>query len=209
MKKIIFFVFLTLFTTVNATKTYLFNSKIEIDNKILTNNDNYNYGNYILNQNQILIVTPENGLISNDKINVMDYKIKLFENSDNSKIEDIEYNDTTGSFTYFPSNDVVGEVSYKYYIEYDGYKSNVSYIYFYVKNNITSYNINFYDKTTKEKIISSINKVANANLIITEKPIKIENYKIVNNKSITKKINILPEKNNFDFYYEKIPNTGI
>lgn len=207
MKKSLFLIFLILITNVNASKVYLFNSNIEDENKVLTNNDNYNYGNYILNQNQVLVVAPENGLISNDIINTLDYKIKIFQNSENSKIEDIEYNVTTGSFTYSPSSSIIGEVSYKYYIEYDGYKSNVSYIYFYVKNNNVSYNINFYNNLTKEKILTSIIKSSNVNSVITEKPIKIENYKIVNNNPITKKINY--KNTNFDFYYEKIPNTGI
>ena len=88
----------------------------------------------MLEQNQSLIVPPENGILSNDIIRNTNYTIKIYEDSENSSLKDIEINETTGSFSYTPGDDVVGEVSFKYYIEYDGKKTNVSYIYFYVKN---------------------------------------------------------------------------
>ena len=206
MKKYLLIYLLLFSTSVNASKIYLFKTNKEYD--LITNNDNYNYGDYILEQNQILIVPPENGLISNDIINTLDYKIKIFENSENSNIKDIEVNETTGSFTYIPSDNVVGEVSFKYYIEYDNKKTNTSYIYFYVKNTPTKYKINYYEKSTKEKILPTITKVTNVNQNITENPIKIDGYKSIS-KSITKKMNIKEDINNFNFYYEKIPNTGI
>jgi len=205
MKKIIL-IFLIFTTSVNASKVYLFKDS---DNKFITNNDNYNYKDYILEKNQILIVPPENGIISNDIIKNTNYTIKVFENSENSKLEDIEYNDTTGSFSYTPSNDVVGEVSFKYYIEYNDTTSNVSYIYFYVKNTTTKYSINFYEKDSDDKIVPSIIKNTNVNQIITEKPLYLDGYNIINNSSITKKMSSIESENNFNFYYEKIPNTGI
>ena len=49
--------------------------------------------------------------------------------------KDLEINETTGSFSYTPSSDVEGDVSFKYYVEYNGNKTNISYINFYVKSN--------------------------------------------------------------------------
>lgn len=205
MKKFLLLLLL-LTTTVFAEKTYLFKESKET---FVTNNDNYNYGEYLLEQNQILVVPPENGILSNDIVYSTDYKIHIFESSENSSLEDIEINETTGSFSYCPNESVVGEVVYKYYIEYDGKNTNVSYIYFYVKNTITEYTINYYEKTSNNKIVPSVIKKSNVNKIITINPVKIENYKLINNKSITKKISNISSNNNFDFYYEKIPNTGI
>lgn len=196
---------LLLATTVTAKKTYLF----EDDITFITNNDNYNYGEYLLEQNQVLIVPPENGILANDIIKGTDYKIHIFEANENSSIKDIEINETTGSFTYSPNENVVGEVVFKYYIEYKGKKTNVSYIYFYVKNTIMEYTINYYEKESNNKIVPSITKKSNVNKLITINPVKIENYKIINDNPITKKISNINENNNFDFYYEKIPSTGI
>ena len=205
MKKIFILSLLFISTTVNASRVYLFNNNFNNDFK--TYNDNYNYNDYILNQNQILIVPPENGIISNDTILNTNYRIIVLESSKNSHLKDLEYNDTTGSFTYNPSDNVVGEVIYKYYIEYDNNKSNESYIYFYVKNTSTSYTINYYENNNK--IVPSVIKNTSVNSTITEKPIKLDGYKVLNNNPITKKMNINKEENNFNFYYEKIPNTGI
>ena len=160
-----------------------------------------------MEQNQILIVPPENGIIANDIINTLDYKIVLLENSENSSINDIEINETTGGFTYIPNENVVGEVSYKYYIEYDDKKTNESYIYFYVKNTKTKYTVNYYENNNK--ILPSVTKISNVNQNVTEFPIKIDGYKVLNNNSITKKMNNKQELNTFNFYYEKVPNTGI
>ena len=206
MKKIVIFLLLISSTSVMAKKTYLFKNN---SNVFITNNDNYNYGDYLLEQNQILIVPPENGLLSNDVVNTTNYKISIFEASKNSSLNDIEINETTGGFTYSPNENVVGEVSYKYYIEYDNKKTNVSYIYFYVKNTIKEYTINFYEQNTKNKVAPSITKKSSVNKIVTEYPIRIKNYLVINNDSITKKITNKVLDNQFNFYYEKIPNTGI
>lgn len=142
MKKLIIISLLFSVTSVTATKTYLlkdYQDKIEF----ITENDNYNYENYILEDNQILVVPPESGILSNDIIKNTDYKIVVLEHSQNSKLKDLEFNETTGSFSYEPSSDVKGEVSFKYYIEYEDRKTNISYINFYVKSN---------NKNNKEKI---------------------------------------------------------
>ena len=142
MKKLIIISLLFSVTSVTATKTYLlkdYQDKIEF----ITENDNYNYENYILEDNQILVVPPESGILSNDIIKNTDYKIVVLEHSQNSKLKDLEFNETTGSFSYEPSSDVEGEVSFKYYIEYEDGKTNISYINFYVKSN---------NKNNKEKI---------------------------------------------------------
>ena len=142
MKKLIIISLLFTVTSVTATKTYLlkdYQDKIEF----ITENDNYNYENYILEDNQILVVPPESGILSNDIIKNTDYKIVVLEYSQNSKLKDLEFNETTGSFSYEPSSDVEGEVSFKYYIEYEDRKTNISYINFYVKSN---------NKNNKEKI---------------------------------------------------------
>ena len=102
----------------------------------ITENDNYNYGDYILVDNQTLIIPPETGILSNDSIEHTNYKIKVFEDSENSHLKDLEINEITGSFSYSPSKDVKGNVSFKYYIEYEDRKTNISYITFYVKRNI-------------------------------------------------------------------------
>lgn len=205
MKKILIISLIFFCTSVNASKIYLFNSE---NDTFLTNDDKYNYKNYILEQNQILIVPAENGIIANDIIKSTNYKIVIEEYSKNSNINDIEYNETTGSFTYIPSEDVVGEVVFKYYILYDNKKTNESNIYFYVKNTITNYTINYFD-INERKIIPSIIKKIRVNTVVTENSIKLDGYKVVSDKSITKKINIDNELNDFNFYYEKIPNTGI
>ena len=142
MKKIIFISLLFAVTSVTATKTYLLKDyQEELD--FITESDNYNYEDYILESNQILVVPPESGILSNDKIKNTNYKIVVLENSKNSKLKDLELNETTGSFSYNPSSNIEGDVSFKYYIEYDGRKTNISYINFYVKTN---------NKNSKEKI---------------------------------------------------------
>ena len=134
MKKLIFISLLFTVTSVTAAKTYLLKDyQEELD--FITESDNYNYGNYILESNQILVVPPESGIISNDVIKNTNYKIVVLENSKNSKLKDLEINETTGSFSYKPSNGVVGDVSFKYYIKHEDKKTNVSYINFYVKSN--------------------------------------------------------------------------
>ena len=142
MKKLIFISLLFTVTSVTAAKTYLLKDyQDELD--FITESDNYNYENYILESDQILVVPPEAGILSNDIIKNTNYKIIVLENSQNSKLKDLEINETTGSFSYEPSSDVVGEVSFKYYIEYNSNKTNISYINFYVKSN---------NKNNKEKI---------------------------------------------------------
>ena len=98
---------------------------------------------YILKENQMLVVPPETGILSNDIIKHADYKIVILENSENSNLKHLEVNETTGSFSYTPSKEVKGNVSFKYYIEYEDKKTNVSYINFYVKND---------SKNNKEKV---------------------------------------------------------
>ena len=142
MKKLIFLSLLFTVTSVTAAKTYLLKDYQE-ELGFITESDNYNYEDYILENSQILVVPPETGILSNDIIKSTNYKIVILENSENSNLKDLEINETTGSFSYKPSNDVEGEVSFKYYIEYDGDKTNISYINFYVKNN---------NKNNKEKI---------------------------------------------------------
>jgi len=142
MKKLIFISLLFTVTSVTATKTYLlkdYQEKLDF----ITENDNYNYDDYVLESDQILVVPPESGILSNDLIKNTDYKIVVLEDSENSNLKDLELNETTGSFSYEPSSDVKGEVSFKYYIKYEDRKSNISYINFYVKNN---------NKNNKEKI---------------------------------------------------------
>ena len=142
MKKLIMISLLFTVTSVTATKTYLLKDyQDELD--FITENDNYNYDDYILENGQILVVPPESGILFNDIVKHTDYKIKILENSENSNLKDLEINETTGSFSYSPSDDVEGNVSFKYYIEYEDKKTNVSYINFYVKNN---------NKNNKEKI---------------------------------------------------------
>ena len=74
MKKIIFISLLFAVTSVTATKTYLLKDyQEELD--FITESDNYNYEDYILESNQILVVPPESGILSNDKIKNTNYKI--------------------------------------------------------------------------------------------------------------------------------------
>lgn len=207
MKKMFIIILLLFCSSVTATKTYLFRDNENVT--FVTNNDNYNYGEYLLEQNQSLVIPPENGILSNDIIKNTNYKIKIFEDSENSSLNDIEINETTGSFSYTPGSSVVGEVSFKYYIEYDDKTTNVSYVYFYVKNTMTEYTINYYEENTDIKIVPSVIKKASVNKIITENPINIENYIITNKDPISKRISSKKEYNNFNFYYEKIPFTGI
>ena len=142
MKKLIFISLLFMVTSVTAAKTYLLKDyQEELD--FITESDNYNYDDYVLESDQILVVPPESGILSNDLIKNTDYKIVVLEDSENSNLKDLELNETTGSFSYEPSSDVEGNVSFKYYIEYEDRKTNISYINFYVKNN---------NKNNKEKI---------------------------------------------------------
>ena len=211
MKKV-FFILLMICTTVtiaNAKKVYLLKNDINNNSEIITNSDNYNYDKYLLDRNQILIVPKEEGILSNDIIDNKEYNIKVIENNKNSKLSDLLIN-KSGSFTYIPSNDVVGEVSYKYYIEYDNKKSNISYIYFYVKNTITEYTINYLDKDSLKELAPSIIKKGNVNKKVIEKPVEIDNYYSIG-KNIEKRLNSKKEDNVFNFYYisKNIPNTGL
>ena len=119
--------------------------------EIIKNNEIY----YVSNEKRML---GKNSLFSNENIQRKLEKLEIpyighsisnieekfdDENSKNSKLKDLEINETTGSFSYTPSSDVEGDVSFKYYIEYDDNKTNISYINFYVKNN---------SKNNKEKI---------------------------------------------------------
>ena len=133
MRKIFIISLLFFTTSATATKTYLFKN-FESSDEFITQNDNYNYEEYILEENQVLVVPPENGILANDSIKHTNYVIKIFENTKNSKLEDLELNEITGSFSYSPNNKVKGNVSFKYYIEYDGKKTNVSYITFFIKD---------------------------------------------------------------------------
>lgn len=130
MKKIVFIFLLLVTTSTAAKRTYL----LKNDTDFITENDNYNYSKYIIKNNEILVVSIEEGILANDIITNYDYKIVLLEHSENSNIEDIELNDTTGSFSYSPKDGVVGEVIFKYYIEYGNNKTNTSYIYFLVSD---------------------------------------------------------------------------
>lgn len=134
MKKLIIISLLFFTTSVTATKTYLFKDYKDTL-EFITENDNYNHGDYILSEEQILVVPPETGILANDIVKHTDYKIIVLEDSENSHLEDLEINETTGSFSYTPNKDVEGSVSFKYYILYEDKKTNVSYINFYVKNN--------------------------------------------------------------------------
>ena len=142
MKKLIIISLLFGVTSVTAAKTYLFKD-YQDDLEFITESDNYNYEDYILKENQMLVVPPETGILSNDIIKHTDYKIVILENSENSNLKHLEVNETTGSFSYTPSKEVKGNVSFKYYIEYEDKKTNVSYINFYVKND---------SKNNKEKV---------------------------------------------------------
>ena len=142
MRKLIIISLLFTVTSVTATKTYLLKDYQE-EIEFITENDNYNYEDYILEENQILVVPPESGILSNDIIKNNDYKIVLLEHSKNSKLKDLEINETTGSFSYTPSNNVEGNVVFKYYINYGEKNTNISYINFFVKSN---------NKNNKEKI---------------------------------------------------------
>lgn len=142
MKKLIIISLLFTVTSVTATKTYLLKD-YQDTLEFITESDNYNYENYILETSQILVVPPESGILSNDIIKNTNYKIVVLEHSENSNLKDLEINETTGSFSYSPSDDVEGEVVFKYYIEYEDRKTNISYINFFVKSN---------NKNNKEKI---------------------------------------------------------
>lgn len=142
MRKLIIISLLFTVTSVTAAKTYLFKD-YQDPLEFITESDNYNYEDYVLESEQILVVPPETGILSNDIIKHTNYKIILLESSYNSHLEDLEMNETTGSFSYTPGEDVEGEVSFKYYIVYEDRKTNISYINFYVKKN---------NKNNKEKI---------------------------------------------------------
>lgn len=214
MKKRILLVLIILsITTVNA-KTY-FLTNISTDNKIkkyaVTNNDNYNYGDFIIHQGQSLIVSREDGIVSNDILKVDDYEIVLLEYSDNSSLNDIKIDLINGSFQFKPNFKVKNEVIFEYYIIYeiDGiiYESNKSLITFNVLEKEVPYVINYYEESTNKKIMNSVTKYGNYGDRITEIALNIDKYNTVNPYKITKNLEL--KDNSFNFYYSNIPNTGI
>lgn len=203
MKKIYILVFVLLSTTVSANKVYLINNSAYN----ITNNDRYNYEDYIISSNMELNVSSSDGILSNDIIKDKNYKIVIEEDSSNSKKNDLIINND-GSFKYKPSSRVYGEVTFKYYLISNNVKSNSSTIKFYVRSVVSTYTINCYEINTN-KLITSYIKKALVNDDITEMYPKIKSYSIVSNRELTKKISIKKEDNIYNFYYEKVPETGL
>jgi hypothetical protein len=203
MKKIYILVFVLLSTTVSANKVYLINNGAYN----ITNNDRYNYEDYIISSNMELNVSSSDGILSNDIIKDKNYKIVIEEDSSNSKKNDLIINND-GSFKYKPSSRVYGEVTFKYYLISNNVKSNSSTIKFYVRSVVSTYTINCYEINTN-KLITSYTKKALVNDDITEMYPKIKSYSIVSNRELTKKISIKKEDNIYNFYYEKVPETGL
>ena len=113
-----------------------------------------------------------------------------------------------GSFIYKPSSRVYGEVTFKYHLLFNNVKSNSSTIKFYVRSVVSTYTINCYELNTN-KLLTTYTKKALVNDEITEMYPKIKSYSIVSNRELTKKINIKKEENIYNFYYEKVPKTGL
>lgn len=204
MKKIYILVLVLLSTTVSANRVYLINSGSTYN---ITNNDRYNYEDYIISSNMQLNVDKEDGILSNDIIKDKNYKIIIEEDSSNAKESDLTIN-KDGSFIYKPSSRVYGEVTFKYYLLSNNIKSNLSTITFYVRSVVSTYTINCYEVNTN-KLITSYTKKALVNDDITEMYPKVKYYSIASNKEITKKISINKEENVYNFYYEKVPKTGL
>lgn len=210
-KRIILLLILLSITTVNA-KTYFISKMSNNKEKehIITNNDNYNYGDFVIHQEQTLIVSIEEGILSNDIIKTDNYKIVLYEYSDNSVLNNIKLDLNNGSFSYKPDLKVKGKVIFEYYITYeiDGvtYRSNTSFITFRALEKEVSYVINYYEENTN-KIIDSVIKYGNYGNEITEFAKNIDKYNKVKPDKINKILGL--KNNNFDFYYSNIPNTGI
>ena len=123
------------------------------------------------------------------------YAISLFTNS-------------SPFFIYKPSSRVYGEVTFKYHLLFNNVKSNSSTIKFYVRSVVSTYTINCYELNTN-KLLTTYTKKALVNDEITEMYPKIKSYSIVSNRELTKKINIKKEENIYNFYYEKVPKTGL
>ena len=65
MKRIYILVLVLLSTTVSANKVYLINNSETYN---ITNNDRYNYEDYIISSNMELNVSASDGILSNDII---------------------------------------------------------------------------------------------------------------------------------------------
>ena len=72
MKRIYILVLVLLSTTVSANKVYLINNSETYN---ITNNDRYNYEDYIISSNMELNVSASDGILSNDIIKDKNYKI--------------------------------------------------------------------------------------------------------------------------------------
>lgn len=204
MKRIYILVLVLLSTTVSANKVYLINNSETYN---ITNNDRYNYEDYIISSNMELNVSASDGILSNDIIKDKNYKIIIEEDSINAKIGDLSIN-KDGSFIYKPSSRVYGEVTFKYHLLSNNVKSNSSTIKFYVRSVVSIYTINCYELNTN-KLLTTYTKKALVNDEITEMYPKIKSYSIVSNRELTKKISIKKEENIYNFYYEKVPKTGL
>ena len=204
MKRIYILVLVLLSTTVSANKVYLINNSETYN---ITNNDRYNYEDYIISSNMELNVSASDGILSNDIIKDKNYKIIIEEDSINAKRGDLSIN-KDGSFIYKPSSRVYGEVTFKYHLLSNNVKSNSSTIKFYVRSVVSIYTINCYELNTN-KLLTTYTKKALVNDEITEMYPKIKSYSIVSNRELTKKISIKKEENIYNFYYEKVPKTGL
>ena len=89
MKRIYILVLVLLSTTVSANKVYLINNSETYN---ITNNDRYNYEDYIISSNMELNVSASDGILSNDIIKDKNYKIIIEEDSINAKRGDLSIN---------------------------------------------------------------------------------------------------------------------
>lgn len=171
---------------------------------------------YKIEQGKTLNITTENGILKNDKLTkisddsatVID-KIVLVSDNTTGNVDDITVDTIKGSFTYKANKNIVGDITYKYYIEStvnttNGekvVKSNTSTITIQVSKISTNYIVHYYKEGTKEalskdKIVNNVNVYEEIN----EEAIDIKGYTAI--KPISKKLILESDNNEFVFYYK-------
>ena len=118
-------------------------------------------------------------------------------------------NSETGAFTFTADSTMLGNITYKYYVEttiiVNGnpvvVQSNTSTITLKVVKYPTTYTVNYYEQGTTNKVATSKNETGNAYETVTETAIDVTGYNKVDPTSKT--ITLEQQNNVINFYYTK------
>ena len=186
----------------------------------VTVDDNYTTNDtYSVKQGTTLTVNATNGILTNDSLDIKNLdggatvtdKIVLVKDTANTagELSNITVNETTGAFTFAADSTMLGNVTYKYYVETTitigtettVVRSNTSTITLKVIKYPTTYIVNYYEQGTTNKVATSKNGTGNAYESVTENAIDVTGYNKVNPTSTT--IELAQSNNVINFYYTK------